>query len=66
MNSMKRLIQVILVSTSFLILGGCYFSKDKLNQPIQEYLKQTMEYKGSFLLFRQIIIGLEELAIKLM
>ena len=66
MKSIKRLIQVTLVSTSFLILSGCYFSKDKLNHPIQEYLKQTMEYKRSFLLFRQIIIGLEGLAIKLM
>ncbi|HDR7966466.1 hypothetical protein ACQVOU_15375 [Bacillus pacificus] len=48
MNSMKRLIQVILVSTSFLILSGCYFSKDKLNQPIQEYLKTNYGIQGEF------------------
>ncbi len=45
---MKRLIQVILVSTSFLILSGCYFSKDKLNQPIQEYLKTNYGIQGEF------------------
>ncbi|WP_075309027.1 hypothetical protein [Bacillus wiedmannii] len=48
MNSVKRLIQVILVSTSFLILSGCYFSKDKLNQPIQEYLKTNYGIQGEF------------------
>ncbi|WP_242296450.1 MULTISPECIES: hypothetical protein [unclassified Bacillus cereus group] len=48
MNSMKRLIQVILVSISFLILSGCYFSKDKLNQPIQEYLKTNYGIQGEF------------------
>ncbi|AAY60356.1 hypothetical protein pE33L466_0198 (plasmid) [Bacillus cereus E33L] len=48
MNSIKRLIQVILVSTSFLILSGCYFSKDKLNQPIKEYLKTNYEMQGEF------------------
>lgn len=45
---MKRLIQVILVSTSFLILSGCYFSKDKLNHPIQEYLKTNYGIQGEF------------------
>lgn len=48
MKSIKRLIQFILVSTSFLILSGCYFSKDKLNQPIQEYLKTNYGIKGEF------------------
>lgn len=48
MNSMKRLIQAILVSTSFMILSGCYFSKDKLNQPIQEYLKTNYGIQGEF------------------
>ena len=65
MKGTKRLIQVILVSTPILILSGC-FSKDDLNQPIQEYLKQTMEYKVGFLLLRQIIIGFKGLTIKLM
>ncbi|PFN27600.1 hypothetical protein [Bacillus cereus] len=48
MKSIKRLIQVILVSTSFLILSGCYFPKDKLNQPIQEYLKTNYGIQGEF------------------
>ena len=48
MKSIKRLIQVTLVSTSFLILSGCYFSKDKLNQPIQEYLKTNYGIQGEF------------------
>ncbi|MDC2865369.1 hypothetical protein [Bacillus sp. BP-3] len=48
MKSMKRLIQVILVSTSILILSGCYFPKDKLNQPIQEYLKTNYGIQGEF------------------
>jgi len=48
MKSIKRLIQVTLVSTSFLILSGCYFSKDKLNQPIQEYLKTNYGIQEEF------------------
>ncbi|MFL0404957.1 hypothetical protein ACH0BP_25225 [Bacillus nitratireducens] len=48
MKNIKRLIQVILVSTSFLILSGCYFPKDKLNQPIQEYLKTNYGIQGEF------------------
>ncbi|MFD6510287.1 hypothetical protein [Bacillus sp. NPDC060175] len=48
MKSIKRLIQFILVSTSFLILSGCYFPKDKLNQPIQEYLKTNYGIQGEF------------------
>ncbi|MBG0966568.1 hypothetical protein [Bacillus sp. SRB1LM] len=48
MKSIKRLIQVTLVSTSFLILSGCYFSKDKLNQPIQEYLKTNYGIQEKF------------------
>ncbi|PEA52724.1 hypothetical protein CON64_22120 [Bacillus pseudomycoides] len=48
MKSIKKLIQVILVSTSFLILSGCYFPKDKLNQPIQEYLKTNYGIQGEF------------------
>lgn len=47
MKSIKRLIQVILASTSILILSGC-FSKDDLNQPIQEYLKTNYGIKGEF------------------
>lgn len=41
MKSIKRLIQVFVVSIPILILSGCFsnFSKDDLNQPIQEYLK---------------------------
>ncbi|HDX9614737.1 TPA: hypothetical protein ROY01_005957 [Bacillus toyonensis] len=48
MKSIKRLIQVTLVSTSFLILSGCHFPKDKLNQPIQEYLKINYGIQGEF------------------
>ncbi|MGG2016920.1 hypothetical protein [Bacillus sp. S10(2024)] len=53
MKSIKRLIQVILLSTSILILSGCYFSKDNfskdsLNQPIQEYLKTNYGIQGEF------------------
>lgn len=47
MNSIKRLIQVILASTSILILSGC-FSKDDLNQPIQEYLETNYGIQGEF------------------
>ncbi|MED2693813.1 hypothetical protein [Bacillus toyonensis] len=47
MNSMKRLIQIILVSTPILILSGC-FSKDDLNQPIQKYLKTNYGIQGGF------------------
>ena len=52
MKSIKRLIQVILVSTSFLILSGCYFPKDQLNQPIQEYLKTNYGIQGEFSVIR--------------
>lgn len=50
MKSIKRLIQVILVSTPILILSGCFsnFSKDDLNQPIQEYLKTNYGIQGEF------------------
>ncbi|MDA1603839.1 hypothetical protein ACQVPW_10725 [Bacillus cereus] len=50
MKSTKRLIQVILVSTPILILSGCFssFSKDDLNQPIQEYLKTNYGIQGGF------------------
>ncbi|HHY2677545.1 TPA: hypothetical protein ACV439_005598 [Bacillus toyonensis] len=50
MKSIKRLIQVILVSTSILILSGCCsnFSKDDLNQPIQKYLKTNYGIQGGF------------------
>ncbi|PFZ18841.1 hypothetical protein COL66_29815, partial [Bacillus wiedmannii] len=50
MKSTKRLIQVILVSTPILILSGCFssFSKDDLNQPIQEYLKTNYGIQGEF------------------
>ncbi|MFK4323024.1 hypothetical protein ABH946_005787 [Bacillus sp. RC145] len=50
MKSIKRLIQVILVSTSILILSGCFsnFSKDDLNQPIQKYLKTNYGIQGGF------------------
>ncbi|MGG0274221.1 hypothetical protein [Bacillus rhizoplanae] len=47
MKSIKRFIQVILVSTSILILSGC-FSKDDLNQPIQEYLKTNYGIQDEF------------------
>lgn len=47
MNSIKRLIQVILASTSILILSGC-FSKDDLNQPILEYLETNYGIQGEF------------------
>lgn len=47
MKSIKRLIQVILASTSILILSGC-FSKDDLNQPIQEYLKTNYGIQDEF------------------
>lgn len=47
MKNIKRFIQVILVSTSILILSGC-FSKDDLNQPIQEYLKTNYGIQGEF------------------
>ncbi|AIE80099.1 MULTISPECIES: hypothetical protein [Bacillus cereus group] len=47
MKGTKRLIQVILVSTPILILSGC-FSKDDLNQPIQEYLKTNYGIQGGF------------------
>lgn len=47
MKSTKRLIQVILASTSILILSGC-FSKDDLNQPIQEYLKTNYGIQDEF------------------
>ncbi|OHX31131.1 hypothetical protein [Bacillus mycoides] len=52
MKSLKRLIQVILVSTSFLILSGCYFPKDQLNQPIQEYLKTNYGIQDEFSVIR--------------
>lgn len=50
MKSIKRLILVILVSTPILILSGCFsnFSKDDLNQPIQEYLKTNYGIQGGF------------------
>ncbi|MCU5600616.1 hypothetical protein [Bacillus wiedmannii] len=50
MKSIKRLIQFILVSTPILILSGCFsnFSKDDLNQPIQEYLKTNYGIQGGF------------------
>ncbi|HDR7321255.1 TPA: hypothetical protein QCX09_005795 [Bacillus toyonensis] len=50
MKSTKRLMQVILVSTPILILSGCFssFSKDDLNQPIQEYLKTNYGIQGGF------------------
>ncbi|HDX9612640.1 TPA: hypothetical protein ROY01_003734 [Bacillus toyonensis] len=50
MKSIKKLIQVILVSTSILILSGCFsnFSKDDLNQPIQKYLKTNYGIQGGF------------------
>ncbi|MCA1046964.1 hypothetical protein [Bacillus toyonensis] len=50
MKSIKRFIQVILVSTSILILSGCCsnFSKDDLNQPIQKYLKTNYGIQGGF------------------
>ncbi|MFE9078337.1 hypothetical protein [Bacillus mobilis] len=50
MKSITRLIQVILVSTSILILSGCFsnFSKDDLNQPIQGYLKTNYGIQGGF------------------
>ncbi|MCU7668444.1 MULTISPECIES: hypothetical protein [Bacillus cereus group] len=50
MKSIKKLIQVILVSTPILILSGCFsnFSKDDLNQPIQEYLKTNYGIQGGF------------------
>ncbi|ETT86948.1 hypothetical protein MKZ08_07080 [Viridibacillus sp. FSL R5-0477] len=47
MKSIKRLIQVILASTSILIISGC-FSKDDLNQPIQEYLKTNYGIQDEF------------------
>ncbi|WP_028401039.1 hypothetical protein [Ectobacillus panaciterrae] len=47
MKSIKRFIQVILVSTLILILSGC-FSKDDLNQPIQEYLKTNYGIQDEF------------------
>lgn len=47
MKNIKRFIQVILVSTSILILSGC-FSKDDLNQPIQEYLKTNYGIQDEF------------------
>lgn len=47
MNSIKRLIQGILASTSILILSGC-FSKDDLNQPIEEYLKTNYGIQDEF------------------
>jgi hypothetical protein len=52
MKSIKRLIQVILVSTAFLILSGCYFPKDQLNQPIQEYLKTNYGIQDEFSVIR--------------
>ncbi|MFE7378385.1 hypothetical protein ACFU6E_27915 [Bacillus cereus] len=54
MKSIKRLIQVILVSTSFLILSGCFssFSQDDLNQPIQEYLKTNYGIQDEFSVIR--------------
>ncbi|QPQ36785.1 hypothetical protein [Lysinibacillus sp. JNUCC-52] len=47
MKSIKRLIQIFLASTLILILSGC-FSKDDLNQPIQEYLKTNYGIQGEF------------------
>jgi len=47
MKRIKRLIQVILASTSTLILSGC-FSKEDLNQPIQEYLETNYGIQGEF------------------
>ncbi|KGR80763.1 hypothetical protein [Lysinibacillus boronitolerans] len=47
MKRIKRLIQVILASTSILILSGC-FSKEDLNQPIQEYLETNYGIQGEF------------------
>ena len=47
MKNIKRFIKVILVSTSILILSGC-FSKDDLNQPIQEYLKTNYGIQDEF------------------
>lgn len=54
MKSIKRLIQVILVSTPILILSGCFssFSKDDLNQPIQEYLKTNYGIQDEFSVIR--------------
>ncbi|PEM52276.1 hypothetical protein [Bacillus wiedmannii] len=54
MKSITRLIQVILVSTPILILSGCFsnFSKDDLNQPIQEYLKTNYGIQDEFSVIR--------------
>ncbi|RAN74788.1 hypothetical protein [Bacillus sp. SRB_331] len=54
MKSIKRFIQVILVSTPLLILSGCFsnFSKDDLNQPIQEYLKTNYGIQDEFSVIR--------------
>lgn len=58
MKRTKRLIQVILASTSILILSGC-FSKDDLNQPIQEYLKTNYEIQGEFSVIQTTNNGFE-------
>ncbi|PGU37889.1 hypothetical protein COD66_00040 [Bacillus cereus] len=54
MKSIKRFIQVILVSTPLLILSGCFssFSQDDLNQPIQEYLKTNYGIQDEFSVIR--------------
>jgi len=54
MKSIKKFIQVILVSTPLLILSGCFssFSKDDLNQPIQEYLKSNYGIQDEFSVIR--------------
>lgn len=66
MKNVKKIIQIILVSTSLLILSGCSdFSKEDLKIPIQDYLKLTMVLKMILLLYIQMIIGLKELTIRL-
>ncbi|MDT3498396.1 hypothetical protein NLU03_29955 [Bacillus toyonensis] len=60
MKSIKKLIQITLVSTSISILSGCYFSKDNLNQPIQEYLKTNYGIQSEFSIIRADDNWLEE------
>ncbi|WP_336769765.1 hypothetical protein [Bacillus bombysepticus] len=52
MKRIKRLIQVIFVSTPILILSGCYFDKEQLNQPIHEYLKTNYGIQDDFSVIR--------------
>lgn len=57
MKNFKKIIQIILVSTSILILSGCFptdlskdlsnnFSKDDMKRPIQEYLRENFGLTG--------------------